>query len=95
MVGAQGSRGPSGSSNWGDIVNKPGGFVDGVDNVGYASATQATVYSILGSGATLLVWADTPVGTDVELTIIPAAGKALKIVEEWWQQGPDPTAPAL
>ena len=76
-----------------EVVGIPAGFADGVDNVGYASATQPAVYPI-GGLATAVVVADTPVGTDVEVTIIPAAGRFLEIEKEWYELGPRGSLPA-
>jgi hypothetical protein len=95
--GDPGPAGVSGSSNWGDIVNKPAGFADGVDDVGkpgYVSATQPTTYTVgaIGNGlpGEAYVFADVPIGTDVELTIIPEPGKHLAMGAEYFWRGPDP-----
>jgi hypothetical protein len=102
-VGAQGIQGPkgdpgpagaSGSSSWGDIANKPTGFADGVDNEGgpgYVSATQPGTYAITTVGGIKTIQVDTPVGTDIELTVIPTAGSAgsvLELREEAYTRGP-------
>jgi hypothetical protein len=99
-VGPKGDPGPagaSGSGNWGDIANKPAGFADGVDDVGkpgYISATQPATYTVPGAGNGLpgetYVFADVPIGTDVELTIIPEPGKHLTMGAETFWRGPDP-----
>ena len=76
---------------WGEVANKPAGFADGVDDVGYASATRATVYDVPATSS-VAVFADTPIGTDIELTIIPAVGRRLEILGESVEQ---PTAGTL
>jgi hypothetical protein len=74
--------------HWNQIQGVPPTIADGVDHVGYASATQASVYAIGASPATLIVAADSPLGTDVELYIIPAAGgPTIEIVKEYMTQG--------
>ena len=36
-AGPQGPQGPAGPADWNAIPNKPAGFADGADNVGYVS----------------------------------------------------------
>jgi len=75
-----------GQVGWGEIAGIPGGFADGVDDAGYVSATQPTEYPIAGSGVAYAT-IDTPIGTDVELTIIPKnPGDILEVSSEWWQR---------
>ena len=69
-VGATGPAGPAGPADWNAIPNKPAGFADGADNVGYISTTYPEVHSLTSTGDKW-VWVETPVGTDVELTLIP------------------------
>ena len=76
--GDPGSAGASGSSSWGDIANKPAGFADGTDDVGYVSVTQSTTYTA-ATGVAVRVFADHPIGTDVDLTIIPEAVAAQRV----------------
>ncbi len=83
---ARGPAGPVGPADWNAIPNKPAGFTDGVDDVGYVSLTQPTAYPIAGSGLAYAT-VDTPIGTDVELTIIPMnAGDILEVSSEWWER---------
>jgi hypothetical protein len=90
---------------WGEVQGIPAGFADGVDNVGYASATQATIYNLpayTGPGTGFaLVYADVPLGVDVELYIIPTVGASMIAYEEGMERGPratsayDPLLPAV
>ena len=75
-----------GQVGWGEVSGIPAGFADGVDNVGYASATQPATYQVNGND-TRYVWADTPIGTDVELTVIPESGGSLVVNEEAFARG--------
>ena len=53
---------------------------------GYVSATQPTTYTVRHwrrSSRRGIVFADVPIGTDVELTIIPEPGKHLEMGEEY------------
>jgi hypothetical protein len=87
-----------GQVGWGEVDNKPAGFADGTDDVGYTSTTQPTTYD-----ATTTVWAyaEVPLGVDVELTIIPAAGGSMLAWPYITERGPlatsplDPALPAL
>jgi hypothetical protein len=78
---------------WGLIQEVPLGFADGVDDVGYVSATQPATYNA-ASGVKVSAFADTPIGTDVELTIVPEAGRHLEVDGEFFWRGPeDPGGP--
>jgi hypothetical protein len=84
--GDQGPKGDPGPADWNAIPNKPAGFADGIDDVGYVSATQPTAYPIAGSSVAYAT-VDTPIGTDVELTIIPKnPGDILEVSSEWWER---------
>jgi hypothetical protein len=84
--GPAGPQGPAGPADWNAIPNKPAGFADGADDVGYVSATQPTAYPIAASSVAYAT-VDTPIGTDVELTIIPMnPGDILEVSSEWWQR---------
>lgn len=76
---------------WGEVQGIPAGFADGVDNVGYASATQPTIYNLPGAGD-LWVYADVPIGVDVELYIIPAVGASMMAYEDGMERGPRATS---
>jgi hypothetical protein len=87
-AGPQGVQGQAGPADWNAIPNKPAGFADGVDDVGgpgYVSVTQAAEYPIAGLAYATV---DTPVGTDVELVIIPknAPGNIIEVSAEWWER---------
>jgi hypothetical protein len=86
--GPQGPAGASGSSNWGDIANKPNGFADGSDDVGYVSTVQPDTY-VASLGLLVSIKVDHPVGTDVDLTIIPALGTNVEVTDEWFMREPN------
>jgi len=56
--------------SWDEVIGKPAGFADNADNVGYVSEILPTLYSVTDAGP-LWIWVDVPLGTDVEITIIP------------------------
>jgi hypothetical protein len=84
--GAQGPQGPAGPADWNAIPNKPAGFADGADNVGYVSTTYPEVHSLTATDAEW-VWVETPVGTDVELTLIPmgTTSENVEVFEELYE----------
>jgi len=88
--GAQGVQGPAGPADWNAIGNKPAGFADGVDDVGYVSATQPGTYSA-DFGFNTIIRVDHPVGTDVALEVIPEPGTNLEVAEEFYEREPDGT----
>ena len=88
--GTPGTQGPAGPADWNAIPNKPAGFADGVDNVGYVSTTYPDVHSLLGGDYTWVL-VEIPVGTDVELTLIPvgpAGSENVEVVEELFESHP-------
>jgi len=89
--GAQGVQGPAGPADWNAIGNKPAGFADGVDDVGYVSATQPGTYSAGLGGGPVAILVDHPVGTDVALEVIPEPGTNLEVAEEFYEREPDGT----
>ena len=68
----------------------PAAFADGTDDVGYKSATQPTTYDIPPSDDDGFFWvyADVPIGVDVDLYIIPAVGGSLVSYPYVMQRGP-------
>lgn len=72
--------------SWGEVVGKPAGFADNADSVGYVSEIQPALYSVVGTGA-LWIWVDAPLGTDVEITIIPVGTfNQVEILRESFQR---------
>ena len=76
--------------SWAKLVRIPAGFADGTDDVGYKSATQPTTYDIPPSDDDGFFWvyADVPLGVDVDLYIIPAVGGSLVSYPYVMQRGP-------
>ncbi len=70
---------------WGAIRNKPAGFADGVDNVGYVSKVHPKVYTI--GNSPIWVYANVPLNSDVEMTLIPTrTGVQLEIAIETYRR---------
>jgi hypothetical protein len=91
-AGPQGAQGPAGPADWNAIPNIPGGFKDGVDDVGYTSVTQSSTYSVNSLG-TAAAFVDHPVGTDADLIIIPEPGTILEVTDEYYWRGPEDSGP--
>ena len=81
-----------GQITWAELVGIPAGFADGTDDVGYKSATQPTTYDITGTGY-VYVYADVPIGVDVELFVVPAVGSSLYFYQWGVERGPLATSP--
>jgi hypothetical protein len=75
--GPKGDPGASGSSNWGDIANKPAGLADGVDDVGSVGYTTGIAWTDTVAGGSTdyqyywtwpkqvpVIWTVVPTGTD-------------------------------
>jgi len=84
--GPQGPAGASGSSNWGDIVNKPAGFADGVDDVGTAGYVTETVpcNNPIDAAGEDIAFANLPRNMVHEFMVVPTNGHWLFIDQVMW-----------
>jgi hypothetical protein len=63
----------SGSSNWGDIVNKPAGFADGVDDVGISYVSSIIQTDTVQPDSTrVYVTSDWPKSAFVQFQVVPS-----------------------
>lgn len=82
-----------GQVGWGEVAGIPAGFADAADNVGYASATLPATYNLPPQAAGPVgVYADVPLGVDVELYILPAVGASLISYGDGMERGPRATS---
>jgi hypothetical protein len=82
-----------GQVGWGEVAGIPAGFADAADNVGYASATLPATYNLPPKAAGPVgVYADVPLGVDVELYVIPAVGASLIAYGDFMERGPRATS---
>ena len=81
--GVQGAQGPAGPADWDAIPNKPAGFADGKDDVGYVTATTACPAPVPASPGFLLIeFFDLPRNMVHDFQVVPTANAGYIYVDE-------------